>query len=101
MANAQMSPGQTMAALSLLWLSLVVVIGVDLGTAVGFSALWTWLGIVLAWRQWRVRRSVHSIRSLTREKRAAVLSAIGSDPVRIFLEHELRGHGEAEVGGPI
>lgn len=90
-----------MAAMAALWLVGVLFIGFNLGDVVGFISLWTYLGGVLMWRQWRIRRAVHAIRSLTHENRLAALSSIGCDPVRMFLELELRDHGEAEVGGVV
>lgn len=65
------------------------------------TALWTWVGGVLLWRRWQLRRVVHAIRRLTRDDRAAVMASIGSDPVRVFLEFELHEHGQPETGGPV
>jgi hypothetical protein len=101
MLDGPMSPGQTIVALCLLGLAAVFVTGIDAGTVVGLSAFWAWVGGVLLWRRWQLRRVVHAIRRLTRDDRAAVMASIGSDPVRVFLEYELHEHGQPETGGPV
>jgi hypothetical protein len=101
MLDGQMSLGQTMVGMSLLWLAAAMLVGIDAGTVVGFSILWSSIGGLLLWRRWQLRRVVHAIRRMTSQDRSAVLAAIGNDPARVALELELQDHGQPETGGPV